>query len=61
LKLKIPLWLFLATLTAQAQLAVTVSPPKITGQKAILSLAMTTQQQHAPATTWWNQLQRQIQ
>jgi hypothetical protein len=34
--------LFLAcALTVQAQLAVTVSPPKIAGQKAIVSLAMT--------------------
>ena len=29
------------TLTVQAQLAVTVTPPKITAQKAIVSLAMT--------------------
>ncbi|MEI8287900.1 MAG: hypothetical protein WCH99_00390 [Verrucomicrobiota bacterium] len=29
------------TLTVQAQLAVTVAPPKITAQKAIVSLAMT--------------------
>jgi hypothetical protein len=28
------------TITAQAQLAVTVSPPKITGQKAVVTLAM---------------------
>lgn len=29
------------SLTAQAELAVTVSPPKIVGQKAIIALAMT--------------------
>jgi hypothetical protein len=35
-------WIFLATLAAQAQqLAITVAPVKITGQKAIVSLAMT--------------------
>lgn len=33
------LWL-LATATAHAQLAVTVSPPKIVGQKAVVPLAM---------------------
>lgn len=38
---KILAWLCLSVLTAQAQLAVTVTPPKITGQKAIVSLAMT--------------------
>lgn len=32
---------FLCALTVRAQLAVTVSPPKITGQKAVVSLAMT--------------------
>jgi hypothetical protein len=32
---------FLGALTVQAQLAVTVSPVKITGQKAIVPLAMT--------------------
>jgi len=31
---------FLGVLMAQAQLAVTVSPPKITGQKAVVKLAM---------------------
>ena len=36
------LWLFLFfALAAQAQLAVTVSPVKITGQKAVVQLAMT--------------------
>jgi hypothetical protein len=39
--MKILLWLFLGVLTARAQLTVTVSPPKITGQKAIVPLAMT--------------------
>jgi hypothetical protein len=39
--LKILVWLFLGALTAHAQLAVTVSPPKITGQKAIVPLAIT--------------------
>jgi hypothetical protein len=34
-------WFFFGVLTAQAQLAVIVSPPQITGQKAIVSLAMT--------------------
>ena len=32
---------FLSALAVQAQLAVTVSPPKLTGQKAIVPLAMT--------------------
>jgi hypothetical protein len=40
-KLNIFVWLLMSILTTQAQLAVTVSPPKITGQKAIVSLAMT--------------------
>jgi len=39
--LKILVWFFLGALTAQAQLAVTVFPPKITGQKAIVQLTMT--------------------
>ena len=39
--MKILLWLFLGVLTAQAQLAVTVSPPKVTGQKVVVPLAMT--------------------
>ena len=34
-------WLFFGMLTAQAQLAVTVSPPKISGQKAVVQLALT--------------------
>lgn len=34
-------WLFLGMLTAQAQLAVTVSPAKISGQKAVVLLALT--------------------
>jgi len=33
-------FLALATLTASAQLAVTVSPPKVVGQKAIVTLEM---------------------
>jgi hypothetical protein len=37
----LPLIALFGVLTAQAQLAITVSPPKITGQKAIVSLAMT--------------------
>jgi hypothetical protein len=39
--LKIFAWIFLGLMSAQAQLAVTVSPAKITGQKAAVSLAMT--------------------
>jgi hypothetical protein len=39
--LTILVWLCLGVLSAHAQLAVTVTPPKITGQKAIVSLAMT--------------------
>ena len=39
--IKILAWLFTGVLTAQAQLTVTVSPVKITGQKAIVPLAMT--------------------
>jgi len=38
---KITLLFLACALTAQAQFAVTVSPPKITGQKAVVSLAMT--------------------
>ncbi len=34
-------WFFLGALTVQAQLAITVSPPKIVGQKAIVPLAIT--------------------
>jgi len=34
-------WLFLGMLTVQAQLAVTVSPVKITGQRVIVPLALT--------------------
>jgi hypothetical protein len=34
------LFMLICTVTAQAQLAVTVSPPKITGQKAVVTLAM---------------------
>lgn len=30
----------LSVITAQAQLAVTISPPKVTGQKAVVTLAM---------------------
>jgi len=36
-----PVCFFLGALTMQAQLAVTVLPPKVTGQKAIVRLAMT--------------------
>ena len=39
--MKLFICVFLCALTAQAQLAVTVSPVKITGQKAIVPLAMT--------------------
>jgi hypothetical protein len=39
--IKILLWLFLSVLTTQAQLTITVSPPKITGQKIVVPLAMT--------------------
>jgi hypothetical protein len=39
--LKILLLLVCCTLTAQAQLAVTVSPVKITGQRALVPLALT--------------------
>jgi hypothetical protein len=38
--MKILIWFFLSVLTAQAQLAVTVVPPKITGQKAVVQLKM---------------------
>ena len=38
--MKILACLFLGVLTTQAQLAVTVSPPKITGQKAVVPLAL---------------------
>jgi len=38
--MKLTLTLLFVALTAQAQLAVTVSPVKVTGQKAIVSLAM---------------------
>lgn len=38
--MKILIWLFLVTLTAQAQLAVTIASPKITGQKALVGLKM---------------------
>lgn len=38
---KITLLFLACALSAQAQLAVTVSPPKITSQKAIVELAMT--------------------
>lgn len=41
IKLNMALVASLVALTAQAQLAVTVSPPKIIAQKAIVSLAMT--------------------
>ena len=39
--MKMLVWFFLGALTVQAQLAVTVTPVKITGQKAIVSMAMT--------------------
>jgi hypothetical protein len=39
--MKLFICVFFCALTVQAQLAVTVSSPKITGQKAIVSLAMT--------------------
>jgi len=38
--MKLALMLLFAALAAQAQLAVTVSPPKVTGQKAIVPLSM---------------------
>jgi len=38
--LKILGWLSMSALTAQAQLAITVFPPKITGQKAIVPLVL---------------------
>ena len=38
---KILIWLFVSVLTAHAQLAITVLPPKLTGQKVIVQLAMT--------------------
>jgi hypothetical protein len=38
--LKILAWLILGALAAHAQLAVTVSPPKIIGQKAVVPLVM---------------------
>ena len=38
--MKILACLFLGVLTTQAQLSVTVSPPKITGQKAVVPLAL---------------------
>jgi hypothetical protein len=41
IKLNLALVASLVALTAQAQLAVTVSPPKIIAQKAIVSLVMT--------------------
>lgn len=40
-KLNILGWLCLGMLTAQAQFAVTVSPPRISGQKAVVQLALT--------------------
>ena len=42
MKIVLPLVLFIAfgTLAACAQLAVTVSPPKVTGQKAVVQLKM---------------------
>lgn len=40
LRLFIAIWLF-CPIRAQTQLAVTVSPPLITGQKAVVALAMT--------------------
>jgi hypothetical protein len=39
--MKILAWLFMGVLTAQAQLAVTVLSPKLTGQKAVVPLVMT--------------------
>jgi hypothetical protein len=38
--MKILACLFLGVLTAQAQLAVTVAPPKLAGQKAVVQLKM---------------------
>jgi len=38
--MKLILILFLSTLAAPAQLAVAVSPPKVVGQNAVVSLAM---------------------
>ncbi len=38
--MKILACLFLSVLTAQAQLAVTVTPPKLAGQKAVVQLKM---------------------
>jgi hypothetical protein len=40
LKMKILIYFFIGVLTAQAQLVVTVLPPKITGQKAVVPLAL---------------------
>ena len=39
--MKLLVYLFIGALTARAELIVTISPPKITGQKAIVELAMT--------------------
>jgi hypothetical protein len=38
--MRILVWFFLCVLSAHAQLAVTISPPKIVGQKAVVKLAM---------------------